>query len=326
MDGYRGEVVVLDVGCSGGIDGFWLAFGASLRCIGFDPLVDEIERLKADNTDAGVSYEAAFVGCLDAELLFPKEIKETRAMARNNVWYERTSARRYTEIKSMNYIQEVFNRGKPTVYTERQITVDDYCREQGLIPDFVKIDTDGFDIFVLVGAADSLASDILGCEVEAQFTGEIHPYANTFSNIERLMREAGFSLVDLETYRYSRGALPGPFVYDIAAQTSEGATNWGEAVYARDLADPDYAEKFPDFQITPEAVLKLASFYELYGLPDCAAEVLVARRDMLEPRIAVDRLLDALTPSHLGEGLSYREYVEKFAADPEALMPSRRNT
>jgi hypothetical protein len=189
--------------------------------------------------------------------------------------------------------------------------------------DFLKVDTDGSDIIVLLGARDQLSRNVLGVEVEAQFTGEHHPYANTLFNIDRLMRDAGLTLVDLETYRYTRAALPGRFHYDIAAQTIEGATQWGEAIYARDLADPDYEKKYPLFKVTAEAVLKLACFYEIYGLPDCAAEVLVQRRSILEPKWNVGALLDALVWPNLGGGMSYEEYTKAFTEDPDRLMPSR---
>lgn len=319
-----GPTWMVDVGCSGGIDQHWFQFGEALRAVAFDPLIAEIERLRDQNTHPGVRYEAAFVGYSQFESLFPKEFKEDQVRNRTNQWFERTSAREYTRVRAISYEQEVFNRGSELTYTNRWIDLDKYMKTEA-IPrlDYLKIDTDGSDIIVILGAREALARSVLGVEVEAQFTGEFHEYANTLPNIDRLMREAGLTLVDLESYRYTRAALPGRFYYDIPAQTTQGATQWGEAIYARDLADPLYEKKNPHFTVTPEAVLRLACFYELYGLPDCAAEVLVARRSILEPKFAVGALLDALVWPDLGNGMTYEQYMEHFRNDPDRLMPSR---
>jgi FkbM family methyltransferase len=323
-DQSAGPTYFVDVGCSGGVDGHWLQFEENLRGVGFDPLITEIERLRAQNTIPGLKYEDAFVGFSEYGNLFPKSFKENNIENKTNQWFERTSARAYTRTKAMSYEQAVFNRGSELVYSDRWIDLDQYCKSVGMPGlDFLKVDTDGSDIIVLLGAREQLTRNVLGVEVEAQFTGEHHPYANTLFNIDRLMREAGLTLVDLETYRYTRAALPGRFYYDIAAQTTQGATQWGEAIYARDLADPDYEKKYPLFKVTPEAVLKLACFYEIYGLPDCAAEVLVARRAILEPKWNVTALLDGLVWPDLGAGMTYEEYLNAFNDDPDRLMPSR---
>jgi hypothetical protein len=91
-------------------------------------------------------------------------------------------------------------------------------------------------------------------------------------------------------------------------------------VYIRELAAPyqrDLASTYP-----PEKLLKLACICELFGVPDCAAEVLNCFRMQLAPLGDVDALLDALTPPLLGVQLSYREYVSKFHTEPQSFLPS----
>ena len=68
------------------------------------------------------------------------------------------------------------------------------------------------------------------------------PTANTFANIDGLLREWGFTLFDLDLWRYSRRSLPDKFVYRLAGQTVTGQVQWGEAVYFRELARPDYEQ------------------------------------------------------------------------------------
>jgi hypothetical protein len=105
------------------------------------------------------------------------------------------------------------------------------------------------------------------------------------------------------------------------ASTKTGAVVQADVVFLRDLAERDY-ETIYDFKATPERILKLACFMEILGLPDCAAELIVKRADMLP--FDRDELLDRLVPNFLGYGLSYHEYIRRFEADPKALFPSRQ--
>jgi hypothetical protein len=71
-----------------------------------------------------------------------------------------------------------------------------------------------------------------------------------------------------------------------------------------------------------EKLIKLACVYELIGLPDCAAEVLNRFRLRLDAFGDTEALLDALTPQLLGEKVTYRQYISKFAKEPHLFLPS----
>jgi len=312
---------LLDVGCSGGIEQRWRIFGDRLRAIGFDPLVAEIDRLNAANANAGVSYVAAFVTCRDYDTLFPRELRSDRIASKNDDPFQRVSAVAAQDRFEVSYVQDVFNAGAPVVMTERTVSLDDVIEPHDRPHvDFLKIDTDGHDIEAVLGAkAIMAAGGILGLKVEVQLHGPIHPYANTFANIDRVLRERGFTLFDLATYRYSRKHLPAPFLFDLAAQTTSGQVVWGDAVYFRDLGSLDY-ERMWAYEITPERVLKLASLFDLFELPDCAAELLV-NRSSLVPADDHGRLLDLLAS---GEPGSYAAHIGLFEQDYKAFYPSVR--
>jgi FkbM family methyltransferase len=317
------DFFLIDVGASGGIERHWSVFGDRLRAIAFEPLVAEAERLQQRAAGSKVTYEAAFVTCHDFDRLFPPDLRNDRIRSRNNDPFPRVSAVRAQELMRMNYTEHVFNKGAPAVYADRHVVLDDFiAAAQHSTVDFVKVDTDGHDIEVLLGADQILRSGgVLGMSIEAQFHGAVHDSANTFANIDRFMRGRGFSLFDLEVYRYSRGALPAPFVYDIPAQTTTGQALWGEALYFRDLANTDYERMWP-YVVTRERVLKLASLFELFGMPDCAAELLQTRRATAAD--VCDPLLDRLADPEREEPGAYRERVETFERDPQALYRSRR--
>jgi hypothetical protein len=311
---------LVDVGCSGGIERRWHVFGDQLRAIGFDPLVAEVDRLNSVNTFGGVSYVAAFVTCREYDSLFPPELRQDRIRSKNDDSFQRVSAVAVMERVEVSYIQEHFNAGAPIVMTDRRVELDEVvdARDHSNV-DFLKIDTDGSDIESILGAKAILAAGgILGVKVEVPFHGAIHPYANTFANIDRLLREQGFSLFDLATYRYSRRHLPAPFLYDIPAQTTSGQAVWGDALYFRDLGAVDY-ERMWTYQITPERVIKLACLFDLFDLPDCAAELLINRGGFLQFDDR-EQFLDLLVTGRQG---SYAEHIALFEKDYTAFYPSR---
>ena len=56
------QFTLIDIGCSGGIDPTWLEFGNQLQAFGFDPNIEEVERLNASRPGPGIEYVAGFVG------------------------------------------------------------------------------------------------------------------------------------------------------------------------------------------------------------------------------------------------------------------------
>ncbi len=313
------DLVLVDVGASGGIDRRWAAFGERLAAVGFEPLIYETERLNAVETRPKVRYEAALVGCREYDELFPRALRTDEVRSRTNQPFGRSSAVAALRIQQKDYVREQFNAGGEVLYSDRFVTLDEYFAESSLRPDFLKIDTDGQDLQVLLGAANLVSSpDLLGIQVEAQFHGAVHDYANTFANIDRFLRQRGFSLFDLEPYRYSRAALPAPFAIGVPAQTVSGQVLWGEALYFRDLTHPLYKAMF-EVERTRDRVLKLCALFSLYGLDDCAAELLLAADAQLRPGER-DALLDALTPRLFGDR-TYRDYIARFTENPAAWLP-----
>jgi hypothetical protein len=186
----------------------------------------------------------------------------------------------------------------------------------------VKIDTDGSDYQVLLGAqALLMRAPVLGVAIECQFHGLVHDADNIFSNIDRLLRRLGFSLFDIEVYRYSRAALPKPFVYRIPAQTFQGQALAADALYLRDASESEYETRWA-LSLTERKILKLACLFEIFGLEDCAAELLARYRDRLSSLVDVDGCLELITPEFKGKKVSYRRYNELFDEHPDAFFPS----
>lgn len=308
---------LVDVGASGGIDQYWSVFGSSLRAVGFDPLIKEVERLNSLAQDGNQRYFPYLVGYKRYDELLPPSVRS----ASPNV-FARTSAARAAAITRCNYAQTYFDQTGAGVYATEMIELDEFfLRTQPANVDFVKIDTDGSDYQVLLGAQELLArSPVLGVAIECQFHGLVHEASNTFSNIDRLLRRLGFSLFDIEVYRYSRATLPKPFVYRIPAQTHAGQVLAADALYLRDAGDTDYETAWP-LPLAGHKILKLACLFEIFGMEDCAAELLVKYRERLAGLVDVEACLDLITPQFQGKRLSYRRYNELFEKSVEAFYP-----
>jgi len=296
-------ISIVDVGASGGIDAHWDVFGDQLIAVGFDPLLSEVSRLNRE-ARIGVRYVAAWVTSPS-----PQE-SDTAA---STDFFERTSAVRASEIASLDYVRTYYNAGAEISFSDTRIVLDDYL--DGTHVDFLKVDTDGHDYEVLLGSDRMLSSGrVLGIAVEIQFQGAVSSTANLFNNIDRFLRGNGFSLFDVEVHRYSRASLPAEFVYEIPAQTVTGQISWGDAIYFRDLGDPRYEDMWR-CEITAEDVLKQACFFELFGLPDCAAELILKYPDAFGDDTERTALLDTLASESSGVATTYCALLQRFEQD-----------
>lgn len=315
------------MGCSGGIADYWKIFNGYLTAVGFDPLVNEIKRLNKENKNKSVSYQEGFIGWKDYEKHFPKTLRENAIQSKNNCSFDRTSSMEAAKSANYDYTKIHFNDGQDVLYSSQYIDLDDHTSSSRQKIDFLKIDTDGHDFECLLGAQRLLQSGCLGVLIECQFHGPVHPYANTFCNIDRFLREKGFSLFSLTSYNHSKGHLPDIFKYDIFAQTNKGQVRWGDALYFRDFGDKDYEKKFPDVVITPENLLKLACLYDLFDHQDSLAELIHVRGEMMglskEERTM---LLDLITPPFQGKPMSYVDYINLFKKDPMQWFPSHQKS
>ncbi len=322
--------VLVDVGVSGGESSYWWIFDNDLRVIGFDPLTTEIERLNRLGRGPNRRYFAAHLGSPEhSEMLQDSELVDAVA-SRNNQSWDRTSTARAAKLMAYDQTVDYQGGNRNVILSEERFSLDSFCEDHSQQRvDFIKIDTDGHDLEVLLGAKSTLEkSPVLGVMVETQFHGPLHRFGNTFVNIDSYLRSNGFSLFDMASYRYSRAALPLPFVYEIPAQTHGGQILWADILYVRDVANPLYGDQWmKDFSLA--ALLKLSCIFDLHGLADCAAEVILTGQDRLEPflrdkGLSSEQLLNEVTPKLGKKPVTYRQYIEAFEDDPSRFFPRKQ--
>jgi len=314
--------LLADVGASGGIADQWRLFEPYLRAVGFDPLVNECERLNREERNPEVRYYDYFVVAETYAELFPPAVASDPDQGWSNQPFERTSAARGQRQMKQSFTQWLNDENPDVVYTQGRTSLDAFFRARpGETVDFIKVDTDGHDYEVLRGATEVTARhQVLGLFVECQFHGVTHPHSNLFANIDRLLREQGFSLFDLETYRYTRALLPGHFAYSLPAQTLEGQLLAADALYLRDIAAPRYQDRW-GVALGPRKVAKLACLFEIFGMPDCAAELLVAKEGELAALFDVRSALNTLARELHPQARGFDDLNRRFDASIEAFYP-----
>ena len=318
------ELVLVDIGASGGVDFYWDYFEPDFRGVGFDPLVAEVDRLNAENKHPGFGYEAAYVTCPEPRATQIHDVNADPIGSRSTEFWERSSSARAAELARVDYTREQFNSGVEVRFTDRRVVVDEYAAAELGSVDFLKIDTDGADFEVLLGCERLLDECVLGVAIEVRLQGAVSPHGNTFSNVDVFLRDHGFTLYDVECYRYSRAALPAPFVYDIPAQTTTGQVWWGDALYFRDLGDSTYGLKW-SWKPTRVQLLKTMCLLELFGMPDCAAEIVHEYGDEVADGATRRVYLDALASSQARTDRAYDDVVREFEHDVVSRWTPRRD-
>jgi hypothetical protein len=327
---------LLDIGCSGGIDPKWRAFGARLRAIGIDASETECRRLASLEQNPDISYVAAFASsAVDRPIDLSAGPAAPLIMAmRDRMSFMRTREIRESRLKQASTEEQLrHNAWEMTGLADpkKPVVAPTLLAERGWTDlDYLKIDVDGADYGLLKtfdGRFDALG--VIAVQLEVNFVGTDSPDDHTFHNTDRFMRRQGFDLMRLDVRNFSSRALPARYIWPTPAETVTGRPFQGEAYYARDVLAPHRVaagEALGDAKLA-----KLAAVFSAWDIPDLAAELLLARRERLARLLDIEAGLDQLaaqTQPQRRRPLSYRDYMATFEADaasfyrPEGPIPA----
>jgi len=321
---------LVDVGCSGGIDKIFKELGVMLKALGIDASVDEIEKLRRENMHDGIKYIDGLVIGLSEEIHLTNDFVNSKYWI-NNPW-ERLSVHRTLKIRSQheqlkNHEEKMFfNRWFDTKLSSNHFTLPNALIENDFLDvDLLKIDIDGPDFAVMQALHKRFDEfGILAVVMEVCYAGSHNPTDNTFHNTDRFMRENGFELYGLTTRPYSMASLPFRYQWGFPAQTTGGRPMFGDALYVRDICSVSYP--IPNKFLSPEKIINAIFIFSLFGLPDCAAELLLNYQEMLAPFLDTTEFLDALTRQSISmqretpQGISsYKELMDMYESDSSSF-------
>ena len=249
-EGLKAEpFALLDIGCSGGLDPKWRAFGARLKALGIDASDSECKRLAAAERNPEDSYVAEFVSPsadkpidLSAGPAAPliMKMRDRMSFMRTREIREARLQKASAEEQFRHNAWELTGLADPT----KPVVVPDLLAKRGWTDlDYLKIDTDGIDWQILQSFDGRLPAYLLAVQMEVNFVGDGADDEHSFHNTDRFLRRHGFDLFRLDVRNYSSRALPARYIWPTPAETHSGRPFQGEAYYALDLLGPNGAAK-----------------------------------------------------------------------------------
>ena len=256
--------VVADIGARYGMHPSWNGFDAALRYIAFEPDTEEADRLRAIYTNnANFTYEVH-------ETALDKQKGERD--------FHLLKHRGLSSCLKPDLTSECFRHLKPgqaeiekilKIKTER---TDDFFKKLGVMPDFLKVDTEGTEHDVIEGCEAMLETGVLGirssCNFQPCFIGQ-----KLFSESHDYLMARGYVLLNLDYkgYGYPRLGLfrkPDPIENE---DFRYGILVAADAVWIR--KPEKIAAQFKGAAATI-AAMKLSYFCFLNNAPDFAVDLL----------------------------------------------------
>jgi FkbM family methyltransferase len=284
-------LVVIDVGCRDGDAAGWTRFGSKVHVIGFEPDVEECERLQESYDGPGLrTFVPVALGGHTGEAL----LHLTRFPQSSSLYEPSTEAiERHPALTAHEEIDR-----KTVTLT----TLDEWiAKADAPAPDFIKLDIQGAELDVLRSSPKALES-VRALELEVEFQ-PLYRDQPLFADVDAYLREQGFVLWRLRGLRHLAiaGATPGEILmgYSVLPDQAEmqptgGQLSWGDAVYVRDDFGAAARESWA-------ASLRDACIATALDLPELA-QVSLRAAGAANPPAAVEAELERARQLLSGEG------------------------
>jgi FkbM family methyltransferase len=302
--------VLIDVGVQGDVNRRWQPLGDYLTVHGFDSIEEVVQQLtEANRGRPNRHYHFMAVGSSDGEMRFYFNPANPTA--------------------SSMFPQGASRYGVETVEEVRNVPVRrlDSLLAEGTIPraDFLKVDVEGFERDVLLGAQSLLRAGILGLQTETNFG--VSPYypKGHFMTLAELALGSQLLVFDVVFDRIPRAsfqrALVGKGLRAMRGQNVVGKPGTVDVLFCRDLIDEiDYPNNYQT-QCRPvslDQLIKMIIIYELHGLNDIALDTAERFAPRLGARLDIERAVWLLADPDCRSSESwqvngYRTLIRAFA-------------
>jgi FkbM family methyltransferase len=326
------KFVVIDVGVQGGEVPRWSCLGDRLEFYGFDPIAEVIDDLRREGRP-GRTYFAMALGDEDCEREF---------FVANNSFGSSFFGSSTTELLGDTEIR----RGARMVPIRRL----DSLFASGVLPraDYLKLDCEGFEPYVLRGGRAYLAASGPFC-ITSEATFQLAPfYPHThFQAINEVVVEHrllvfDFSVIARSTRQsYTAGLRERPWLepdpLSEAPHLDVGPPGALDVVFCRDFVAEAVNPASYSYAAVPaeppgvDQLIKAMINFELYGLMDCAFDIAVHFRERLQKRLDVDKAVELLLlrPPHARPSsdvfncLAMVETLREMLRQRDALLTER---
>lgn len=257
-------LIIVDVGARGGKESHWNLLGDQVKILGFDADEKECRRLNKLNQDSNARY-------------FPYALSQKQGKRKFYIMENTASSSFFKPNKK--FWQRFPDEKNLTVKKEIKVNTIDlntFSKKENVnYIDFIKLDVEGAELEALKGAVGILKENVLGVALEISFQQTLIGQP-VFSDIDEFLRSTGFKLFDLGQIRLARKTVsvkPGP--------SETGQIIAGHALYLRDGVE-ELIKSTNRWGL--KKIMKLASIMEIYGLVDCAIELIISakKRSILE--------------------------------------------
>ena len=247
-------LVLVDVGASGGLSFNWQPAKKYLQIIGFEPDKREFANLeKRANNNIKYLNIALYKEKASLDFYLTKKQQTSSIFKPNREFldkFERSERFNIVGISKLEVdaIDNLFG----------MHNIND--------ADFMKIDTQGSEYFVLQGAKDTIKKCIFGIEVEVEFV-ELYQDQPLFAEVDSFVRKQGFHMFDIQGGYWKR-AIGKDY------GKKKGQLVWGNVLYLR--KSEDFCKVINEIKCIDERkskALKAISICFLYGYFDYAMEI-----------------------------------------------------
>jgi FkbM family methyltransferase len=295
--------VLIDVGVQGGENIRWRPLGDHLVVHGFDPIEEVVQELIEKNrANSNRHYHCMAVGNADGEQAFyfnPANPSESSMYGRLGDRFD--------------------GNGTEQVLMVPMRRLDSLLAE-GLIPiaDFVKIDVEGFEKDVLLGAPEFLRAGVLALEAETNFgVSPAYPKSH-FGTLAELALENHLLVFDIAFNRIPRESFQRALVHKGLTPISKvdpvGRPATVNVLFGRDLIDEvDHPDNYqsPCRPFSVSQLIKSIIVCELYSLNDVALDTAERFADRLGEHLDVDRAVRLLADPDCVTN-EYRRQIRAF--------------
>jgi FkbM family methyltransferase len=281
--------VVVDVGVYGGENPRWNFLGDQLVLHGFDAIKEVSEELnEKEKLLPNKRYHWMAILDYDGE----REFYFTPSNPTNSS-FGRPASSRYVEGTASF---------EPRTVPVRSL---DSLLACGTIPapNFLKVDVEGYEKFVFLGAEECLSRDLLGIEFETSFNVGPEYRHSHLGSLQEILIPRGFLLFDLNFDRVPRASFRNARQSGGLPPAEYGRPATLNVLFCRDLiSEADNGV----FGIPPripfiDQIIKTMIIYELHGLNDIAFDTATRFNSELRERLDVERakrlLLESAQPA-----------------------------